>query len=71
MSLCTPLPCEVNLFTKFSEVLGYYFITYCWNFLHKYPRNFYPYLVLIVTLMNRSKALQELSLHWQSVTSID
>ena len=32
---------EVNLFAKFRESLGYYFIAYCCNFWHKYPRNFY------------------------------
>ena len=46
-----------------AEFLGYYFIAYRCNFLHKYPRNFYPCLILIVTLMNRSRVLQELSLH--------
>ena len=69
-SLCTPLLCKVNMFTTFSESLGYYCIAYCCNFLHKYLRNFYPHLILIVTLMNRSKVFQELSLHLQSHTSI-
>ena len=59
-----------SLFTNFPDSLGYYFIAYC-NILHKYPRNFYPYLILIVTVMNKSKVLKELSLHWQSLTSID
>ena len=61
-SLCTPLLCEVNLFTKFPECLGYYFIAYCCNFLHKYPQIIFYYRILIVTPMNRSKILQELSL---------
>ena len=64
--------CEVNLFTKFPESLAYFFIAYCCNFLHEYPRNFIFHLrILIVTLMNRSKVLQELFLYWQSLTSID
>ena len=60
----------VNLFTKFPESFRYYFTSYC-DYLDKYPRNFYPYLILIVTLMNRSNVLQELTLHWQSLSSID
>ena len=61
-SLCIPLLCEVNLFTKFPECLGYYFIAYCCNFLHQYPQIIFSHRTLIVTLMNRSKVLQELSL---------
>ena len=43
---------------KIPWVLRVLFIAYCWNFLHKYPRNFYPYWILIVTLMNRSKVVK-------------
>ena len=70
--ICKTLLCEVNLFTKFLESLRYYFIAYCCNFLHKYPHKFLLHpRILIVTLMNRNKVLLELSLHWQSLTSID
>ena len=65
---------ELVLISRSDKQAHYYYSHYYAQDIFLLPivvKHLLHLIFLIVTLMNRSKVLQVLSLHWQSLTSID